>query len=376
MKINLRKKKLENNYSSLFLEYYLGYSKNKQGKIKHKRKYEFLDIKVYTEPKNKEQREHNKELFKLAESIIHKKEIECIGKEYDFKGLTQKKISLFDFINNEISGLEIKKTTKAFYKSVATLLFDYCNPDITFLNDVNQSFILGFKEFLNNHTNSIGLTLKPNSKNAYYSRFKTWIISAHSQGYINENPFTNIKNFKPEKTEKIYLTFDEIQKLDKTECKIELFKRAFLFSCFAGLRISDLKNLEWNQIIKGNAGYKIHFKQQKTNNREYLPLNNQALKYLGDIKNTNEKVFKGLTGNNLAIKILNQWGKNAGIEKYISFHTARHTFATLLISSGVDLYSVSKFLGHKSYKTTEIYAKITNTKLYNEINKIPEFKIN
>ena len=148
-------------------------------------------------------------------------------------------------------------------------------------------------------------------------------------------------------------------------------KKAYVFSCFTGLRISDVKSLTWSQIQEN----KLSFRQKKTKGLEYLPLAKTAIKYLYmnvDMQeiNPDKNVFllgKDETTNN----ILRKWAKKAKVNKYLTFHSARHTFATLSLSSGIDLYTVSKMMGHKSIKMTEIYAKIINKTVEEAVTKLP-----
>ena len=136
-------------------------------------------------------------------------------------------------------------------------------------------------------------------------------------------------------------------------------KRAALFSALTGLRFSDIKNLVWGELeyIEGN-GYFIQFKQQKTKGVEMMPISEQAFSLLGERKEPTNKVLEGLTYSAYENKHLAKWIGLAGITKDITFHCFRHTFATLQLSKGTDIYTVSKMLGHRELKTTQIYAKI------------------
>ena len=138
-----------------------------------------------------------------------------------------------------------------------------------------------------------------------------------------------------------------------------------------GLRFSDIQKMEWNEIefVKGQ-GYIIHFKQQKTNGIEELPISEQAFGLLGERPNAGGKVFEGLEYSAYQNKHLYQWIGAAGITKDITFHCFRHTYATLQLSSGTDIYTVSKMLGHKELKTTQIYAKVIDQKKREAANKI------
>jgi integrase len=157
--------------------------------------------------------------------------------------------------------------------------------------------------------------------------------------------------------------------LDNTHLGNNEVKDAFIFSCFTGLRYSDILNLKWQNIINN----KIEFRQQKTGGVEYLPLSQTAKKIL-ETKlpyRKDEFVFH-LPQKPVIWEHIKNWVKKAEINKRVSFHTARHTFATLSLTMGTDLYTVSKLLGHKSISTTQVYAKIVDAKKVEAINKLPK----
>ena len=137
------------------------------------------------------------------------------------------------------------------------------------------------------------------------------------------------------------------------------------------MRFSDIKNLVWSELeyIKGN-GYFIKFKQQKTKGVEVMPISEQAYSLMGERNEPTNKVFEGLTYSAYENKHLYQWIGAAGITKNITFHCFRHTFATLQLSMGTDIYTVSKMLGHRELKTTQIYAKIIDQTKREAANKI------
>jgi site-specific recombinase XerD len=147
---------------------------------------------------------------------------------------------------------------------------------------------------------------------------------------------------------------------------------AFLFGCFSGLRISDMKGFTWDKIHDG----KIEYRQKKTQKAEYLPLGKQALKILSEIPRheTNNLVFWNLpsSSDSYANQQLRLWAAQAKITKHLHWHISRHTFATLFLTSGGDIYTLSKILGHSSVETTSVYGKIIDTKKQDEVNKLPE----
>ena len=153
---------------------------------------------------------------------------------------------------------------------------------------------------------------------------------------------------------------------------IEIMKQAFLFSCLCGLRVSDIRKLKWNDLQKSGERIRIEIKMQKTKEPLYLPISDEALKWLPQQNEAKgDDLIFPLTHEGTINKILQKWAKDAGVIKHISFHVARHTHATMMLTLGADLYTVSKLLGHKNIATTQIYAKIVDKKKEEAISLIP-----
>jgi uncharacterized protein (TIGR02996 family) len=168
------------------------------------------------------------------------------------------------------------------------------------------------------------------------------------------------ENGEPE-VQREYLTLEQLQALVNTPCSIPLLKNAAIFSALTGLRFSDISKLVWSEVQYSELeGYFLQFRQKKTKGVEVLPISEQAFKLLGERKEPTEQVFKGLIYSAYLNVHLKQWILRAGITKDITFHCFRHTFATLQLFNGTDIYTVSKMLGHKDLKTTQIYAKIVD----------------
>ena len=129
------------------------------------------------------------------------------------------------------------------------------------------------------------------------------------------------------------------------------------------MRLSDIEALKWGQIVKRNGQQQIEMVMKKTDDKIYLPLSANALKWLpvrGGASDK-DKVFKLLTRTQISYA-LHKWAEAAGINKNITFHVARHTFATMLLTEGADIYTISKLLGHSNIQTTQIYTKVVNVK--------------
>jgi len=228
-------------------------------------------------------------------------------------------------------------------------------------NKINTFWLESFK-------NHLSANVKRNSAATYYETLKAVLNKAVKQGYIKSNPCDKVDNVKRVSTKRDFLDIEDIKKLDITPCDNEVVKRAFFFSCFTGLRISDIKALTWGEISKKE----IHFSQKKTTEFTVLPISKQAMKYLGKRGANDEKVFDLLSEDYIRKQII-KWVEAAEINKKITFHNARHTFATLALTNDVDLYTVSKLLGHTNIKNTQIYAKLIDKKREEAVNKLPTF---
>ena len=217
--------------------------------------------------------------------------------------------------------------------------------------------------------------LSQNSKVSYFNKLRACINQAFEDRIIPINPLRGIEGFKPDETERVYLTLDEVKKLAKTDCKYPVLKRAFLFSCLTGLRKSDIEKLVWGEVQKFGEFTRIVFKQKKTGGQEYLDINKQAEEYLGKQSKADERVFAGFSYNSQTLLELKRWCMLAGITKDVTFHSGRHTFAVVMLDLGADIYTVSKLLGHKELSTTQIYAKVLDKKKQEAVNLIPDINI-
>ena len=260
-------------------------------------------------------------------------------------------------------------------KSNSVAAVKFCDPDSTTFKDVDETFVKRFRDFLLKEPLVRETeTLSLNSAHSYFNKFKTCLNQAYEDKIINDNPAKRVKGITPEEPEREYLTFEEVQKIANVDCRYDVLKRAFLFSCITGLRWSDIHKLIWSEIQKFNGGYRITFTQKKTKGLEYLDISQQARDFLGEEGSPEDRAFKGLRYSSYMNLELQKWCMKAGITKNITFHSARHTFATLQLTLGTDIYTVSKLLGHKNLKTTQVYSNIIDQKKIEAINRIPEIK--
>ena len=146
----------------------------------------------------------------------------------------------------------------------------------------------------------------------------------------------------------------------------------FLFGCFTGLSLANLETLTYEQI----EGESVKFFRTKTEKWIYFPLNKTALSLIGNTVNKGPiaRIFNTPQRRH-ASRLLKKWGGQAGIKKNMHYHIARHTFATLSLTSGADLYTVSKLIGHKNLSSTQIYAEVIDSVKRQAVNNLPQLEL-
>ena len=219
------------------------------------------------------------------------------------------------------------------------------------------------------------VSLKSNSATKTLKFFKTVVIFAQKCGVMTHDPFLN-HHFHLEPVDRGFLTDEEIQRIMQKDFEIprlEMVRDVFIFSCFCGLAYIDVAHLtQENIIILDNRPW-IIINRQKTNVQSNIPLLEIPRmildKYKGKIK---ENRLLPVLSNQKINAYLKEIADLCGIKKRLSYHLARHTFATMLLSKGVPIESVSKMLGHTNIKTTQIYARITNKKIEQDMMQVAD----
>lgn len=373
-KVKLRQKPISENRQSLYLDFYPPIPHPKTGKPTRR---EFLGLHIFDKPKTQTEKQHNKDTLQTAEQIQLKWSNQLSKPEiytgYEKEQLRIKAISEKDFMayfkelasKKNVGSLEMWNTTYIYLEK-------YTSGKLTFA-DLTEKFCNDFKEYLltTNSTRSNKARLAQNSAANYFNFFKASIRQAYKDGYLQTDLNVRIASIKKTETRRNYLTIEELNRLIKTDCKNPTLKRAALFSALTGLRSSDIVKLTWSEVeYIENYGYYLKFTQQKTKGIETMPISEQAYNLLGDRKEPTAKVFEGLVYSSHENIHLAKWIGLAGIERHVTFHCFRHTYATLQVTAGTDLYTVSEMLGHKDTKTTKGYAKIVNEKKRETTNKI------
>lgn len=226
---------------------------------------------------------------------------------------------------------------------------------------INRTKIEEYIAFIAAYTLKNGNNLAAATQKTMIACFQTTLNEAYKDEFISFNPNNYIKMPKGESKHKNYLTLAELKALKATDCEHQTLKNMFLFSALTGLRYSDCVALKWENIADSEKPF-IKFTQQKTKSNVVMPISQEARTFCGERQQETDQIFKGCKDSKNINTILANWVNAAEINKKITFHCARHTFATLQLTNGTDIYTVSQMLGHADIRTTQIYAKITDEK--------------
>lgn len=354
MSVKLRKRKNSDGTTSLLLDIYHD----------SKRHYEFLKELKLCKPQTPFDRVENQNRIKLAEQIKNKREQQLQSDEYEITPAFKKNIDFIQFFENYLNSYTKKDKrvmTGCFEKFKAFMIV----AEIVSLTtkQINESLANEFKEYLEQ-------TLNGETPANYFKKFKKVLKHGVKQKVFSFNPAQELTAKRNESIKKEILTFDEIQLLAGTPCTNDEVKRAFLFSCLSGLRFCDINVLKW-QHINSNV---LKITQQKTSKQVTINLNDNAIQLIGKAGNKNELVFQ-LPSHTACTKGLDVWCKKAKINKKITWHCARHSFATNIIFYGSDVNSASSLLGHSSLAYTQRYLRVVNELKEKAVQNLPNLTI-
>ena len=363
--IKIRTKKLENGIESIYLDIYMN----------GERKKEYLKLYLIPET-NKEAKRKNKESLLVANSIKTQKMMELQEGRYDFKAKKKQEVGLVEFMEETHREYleKYRPRTARLYQNVLIHTKRFIGRKKILIKDVDKDFVKSFIAYLWKCKTKDGSLFKEDTVRTYYRGFVRVMNRAIEEELIQVNPCSLIKNSEaPKKSEskREYLTFEEVKSLIDTPCAIKVVKQMFLFSCFTGLRVGDILRLKKSNLVEvGKGMWQLEFVQQKTDRVLTVPLSKNALEWLPTESKTDKLFGYSMTTNEYYV--LAKWVKDAGITKHVTFHVARHTYATMLLYFGADVYTVSKLLGHTNVQTTQIYAKVVDESKRKAVNLIPE----
>ena len=257
------------------------------------------------------------------------------------------------------------------WKRVGELLKIFAKGDTIMFADIDMKLVESFRRFLMTAPqggNKSG-TISQNTASTYFAIFKAGLKQAFVDGYLTIDISAKVKGIQEQESRREYLTVEELNRLAQTPCD-PLLKRAALFSALTGIRHCDIQKLKWSEVEMFNGNYRLNFTQQKTKGVEYMPISEQAFQLCGERQDGDLLVFAGLPSPSWINRPIKRWVEAAGIKKHISFHCFRHSYATLQLAGGTDIYTVSKMLGHTNVRTTQIYAKVVDAKKENATKRI------
>jgi len=360
----LREKPIKNDCKSLYLDIY----------YKGKRQYEFLNLYLVPE-KTATDKLQNKETLRTAQAIKAQRIIDLNNCNNDLTNNQLVRANFFDFatkiadIKKELTGE--RGTCMSYYATIRQIK-QFVGSEILPFKDINKDFCVRFIEYLKTAKSTIHPTenITGHTQLLYVRNFQTLLNRAVKEDINTKNYFQQIdKELKPRKHEVDikYLTAEEVKQIELLEFDNNI-KKPFLFSCYTGLRYSDIKALKWENIKLTENLILLQLKTKKTSKNQYLPLNQKALELLPDRKTDNDFIFD-LPANSYSNVVLRNVTANV-IKKRVTFHVARHTHATLLLNKGVSIETVSEILGHSNVATTQIYAKIMGSTIKYAIDKL------
>ena len=358
--VRVRTKKLADGSESYYLDIY----------VNGKRSYEFL--KMYHLPEvNARVREQNRATREAVEAIKSQRIIEITNSKAGIKSKSAwQKLTLADWLE-KFYAIQERKGIKRVEKlgSIIKIINQYGKS--TRMGDIDKKWVLGFIDWIQHtYTGRHGKPLEQGTVVSYISQLSIALNAAVRAEWLDENPFMLLsasERVKKPESKRQFLTIEEVKLLIATECRNKTVKQAYLFSCYCGLRLSDMETLCWKDIICNDGRYMIATVQQKTSTPIYTPLSQNAVKWL---PNDETLVFAELPSRPTTNKILKQWVEKAGIDKKITYHTSRHTFGTMMMTVGADLYTTCKLMGHADVRTTQIYAKIVDSKKIEAVDMV------
>ncbi|MNX56216.1 Tyrosine recombinase XerD [compost metagenome] len=372
--VTLRKRTLPSGKITLYLDFFPPVYNAKTREFSRR---EYLGLYLVSKPKNNIDKAMNSENLHKAEMICANR-LNELNKQQIYTPFEQERLRLQEigeksFLQYLKQTAEIKTGNNAEIWKYAIIHFEKFlkNEDIL-MQEIDVTIIEDFREYILKAKclKKKDQFLAQNTALSYFNKIKATLRKAYKKGLLQTDINAAVDSIKEQESQRNFLTMEEASRLFRTPCKKEIVKRVCMFSLLTGIRYSDIAKLTWEEVqYSKSEGYYIRFKQQKTDRPVTLPISQEAFEFLGDKEAQYKRVFYDLKKWDVD-RLLPIWVKDASIEKHITFHCFRHTYATLQMAAGTDIFTVSKMLGHKNIKTTQIYTKIIDEKKRETTNKI------
>ncbi|WP_129617029.1 site-specific integrase [Bacteroides cellulosilyticus] len=366
--IKIRFKAMKNGYQSIYLDCYHD----------GRRSYEYLKLYLVPETDDKAVRQ-NAAAMRKAEATLKERLRELKKLPSSNKRLVQESVPQTDLTLSEwlarFKEIQRSRGVKCLcaIDQLCNIFIGMGNSDVK-LKAVDKDFCLSFMEYLKTgYRTADGRLLKSKTIFNRQCTLITALNVAVREGLIPFNPMDKLSRHERAKTnrgKREYLTIDEVKALIATPCRREDIKSSYLFACNCGLRLGDVRKLKWGDITKDGDKWMLSVVMNKSEKPVHIPLGVQARRWLPKRKGADagSLVFESLPNDTNLTVHLKAWTAKAGITKAVTYHTSRHTFATMLLALGADLYTVSKLLGHSKIKNTQVYAEIISRRKDEAVN--------
>ena len=353
MKATLRKRLIDNGTRySLRLDIYPPAPHPETGKST---RFMNLGMSLHVNPRTSEARLENKETMALANAILAKTQLQLHAGRYDFMVSTKPVDFIAFYMKLGESKHYGREEAYSWNNTLSNLkVFLKLKPDQPlYFSQLDKKLLEEFRTYLLSK-------YAHNSASTIFTHLRTALNYAYRHDLMKVKLTEYVKAIRPHQTKIIYLTLEELNRLYKAPCENDIVKKAALFAALTGMRLSDVEAMTWEDIIEETTGPCIHFTQRKTQSVNYHPLSVQALKLLGERKTGT--VFPNLHAHlrKSYYRTFKKWITAAGIDKNVTFHTMRHTYATLLLLANTNIKTLSDMLGHSKIETTMIYAHVVN----------------
>ena len=376
-KITLRSRNHPSGNRSLYLEFY-----EKDGK----RHYESLNLFLIPE-EDENDRRVNEATLKQALKL---KSERVLGIGHSEEKKEERKVprrAFCDWMDDYLMHLQSSdRYSEAYCKHMRSTMniikayLAHINRPRMLMAKLDKAWVKGFLiyikvDYRNTKSPSYPKPLSPKTLMLIQTNLNTMLGYAVRTGALAGNPMDALETsdkFGKTPSEREFLTTDELNRLAKAETGSPITKQTFMFCCFTGLRHSDMVALKWSDIKETDNGLMLYVaSMQKTKQPVIVPLSEKALQWLPERPagcKADTKVFANAPTLGCANRALKHMAKRAGINKTISFHCSRHTFATMTLTAGGDLYTTSRLLGHTNIHSTEIYADVVMERRTQAVN--------
>jgi site-specific recombinase XerD len=315
----------------------------------------------------------NKEIWRYAEICRSKRETQLLTGAWNIQDAVSGKKKLVTYLEEYSKSY----TNPGIVKSLIYHIKKFNSGETIQISQITPKWVDDFQNYLLGKVNKEELS--QTSAANYAKILRAGLKKAAANNIINQNPATTVQRIQEQEADLVFLNIEELQHMASVQINDPYgaeIRRAFLFSCYTGLRISDLETITWSRIETNPT--QIIKNQKKTKNPVYIPLGNSARKLIidGAEHNQSDRIFN-LAGHNRrsSYKYLKKWADEAKVRKNIAWHTARRTFATMALENGVDIYTVAKLLGHTNINQVAKYAKVTDKLRREAIAALPEIKL-